>query len=293
MSHRVFIAARSADKDSAVAICGLLEQAGIGCWIGERDLKEGDFQSQVAKAIKSSQLALLLLSESAGKSEFIKHEIAFVLDNSIPVLVVRVKFSALPDGLQLRLRFAGAKWVEAITRPLEQKFPSILNAVRHMLDGASIESGLLKDIEELERPDQLEPPAPYDGKENFVFVSYKREEMPRVAPFLHRMVEWGYNVWYDRGIPGGAEWDAMIEDRVTRCILLVTFISPKSVDSKWVRREIKFADSLNKPILAIRLETTELKEGLGLVLNQYQMIDATNADFSEELKRALEYVRLL
>jgi hypothetical protein len=85
----------------------------------------------------------------------------------------------------------------------------------------------------------------------------------------------------------------MIQDRVGHCILLVTFLSKKSVDSKWVRREIKFADLLNKPILAIRLEPAELKEGLGIVLNQYQMIDATGTDFSGELKRALKHVRLL
>lgn len=138
-----------------------------------------------------------------------------------------------------------------------------------------------------------EPPPPFDGDGGFVFVSYKREDLPRITPYLHRLVGWGYKLWYDRGIPGGAEWDAMIEDKVSRCMLLLTFMSCAAVNSKWVRREIKFADSQNKPILAVRLEPVELNRGLNIVLSQYQMIDASRADFSDELRKAIEYVRLL
>ncbi len=272
MSHQVFIASCSEDRDSAIAVCRSLEQNGIGCWTSERDLKrEDNLFHVVAQAIKASQLVLLLLAESAETSAFIRQELFFALDNNIPILIARIKFSTLSDPMQLRLSGAGTKWIDVIHRPFEQNFPAILRATRHMLYGDPVEDGAIKDLKEMEREDQLVPPEPYDGKEDFIFVSYKREEMSRVAVFLHRMIGWGFNVWYDRGIPGGAEWDSMIEERVLRCILLVTFISQKSVESKCVRREIKFADSLNKPILAIRLEPTELKQGLGMVLNQYQM----------------------
>jgi hypothetical protein len=111
---------------------------------------------------------------------------------------------------------------------------------------------------------------------------------------MHRIVSWGYPIWYDRGIPGGAEWDALIEEKVSRCKVLLVFLSEAAVESKWVRREIKFADSENRPILGIRLDkNVELKHGLKVVMNQYQMIDASDAAFSEQLEKAIKYVRLL
>ncbi|MDD3894347.1 MAG: toll/interleukin-1 receptor domain-containing protein [Syntrophomonadaceae bacterium] len=136
-------------------------------------------------------------------------------------------------------------------------------------------------------------PKPFEGTGEYIFVSYKREDFPRVAPVIRNIIGWGYNIWYDQGIPGGSEWDAIIEEKVSRCIILIAFLSASAVDSKWVRREIKYADSLNKPILAIRLEEVQLKQGLSVTLSQYQMIDTTNADFSNELRRAISYVRLL
>lgn len=137
-------------------------------------------------------------------------------------------------------------------------------------------------------------PAPSNDESGFIFVSYKREDWARVKPFLQRITTWGYPIWYDRGIPGGSEWDALIEEKVSKCKALIVFLSEGAVESKWVRREIKFADNENRPIVSIRLDKdVALKHGLKVVLNQYQMIDACNEDFSDELRRAIEYVRLL
>jgi len=117
--------------------------------------------------------------------------------------------------------------------------------------------------------------------------------MPSIAPHLTRLSKWSYNIWYDKGIPGGSEWDAMIEHKVSQCQLLLVFLSQQAADSKWVRREIKFADSKEKPILVVRLGDVALRHGLSITLSQYQMILESASDFSEELRRAIEYVRLL
>ncbi len=143
-------------------------------------------------------------------------------------------------------------------------------------------------------PLPLSAPKPSEVDAGYIFISYKREDFPRIVSFLDRIVSWGYPIWYDRNIPGGAEWDALIEEKVSHCMAFIVFLSNAAVESKWVRREIKFADSEDRPILGIRLATdVQLKHGLKVVMNQYQMIDATEADFSEELRKAIEYVRLL
>lgn len=77
-------------------------------------------------------------------------------------------------------------------------------------------------------------PPPADGDADFLFVSYKREDMPRIAPHLAQIAAWGYPVWYDRGIIGGSEWDALIEEKVQRSSLLLLFLTPAAVQSKFV-----------------------------------------------------------
>ena len=134
------------------------------------------------------------------------------------------------------------------------------------------------------------PPPPYEGRGEYAFVSYKHADLPRIAPHLHRLSEWGYKPWYDRGIPGGAEWDALIEEKLKGCRVLVVFMSQAAADSKWVQREIKFADREGKPIVTVLLGDPVLHSGLDLTLSQYQKIDAGAPDFEQELRRAMHFV---
>jgi hypothetical protein len=134
---------------------------------------------------------------------------------------------------------------------------------------------------------------PYEGPGDFVFLSYKREDLARIVPIVRPLADAGYRIWYDRGIPGGAEWDALIEEKIERCRLVLLFVSRKSVASRYVRREVKFADALNKPIVSVRLEPVELAHGMKMFLNQYQVIDASATAIAREIERAVKYTRLL
>jgi amino acid transporter len=125
--------------------------------------------------------------------------------------------------------------------------------------------------------------------ENFIFVCYKRENMSQIKPILLSLCASGCEVWYDKGIPGALEWDAAIEERIKNCKLFLLFLSQPSVDSKYVRREIRFADFCDKPILSVKLEQVTLAHGLYMLLQQYQMLDATAGDFSSEIRRALRF----
>jgi hypothetical protein len=136
-------------------------------------------------------------------------------------------------------------------------------------------------------PGSLALPAPYGGQGAFAFISYKRQDLPAIAPILHRVVEHGLPVWFDRGIPGGKEWDEVIEERLCRCKVVLLFASRAAIESKYVRREVKFADALDTPIVTVLLEEASLSYGLRMLLTQYQMIDARATDFPTQLARAL------
>jgi len=138
----------------------------------------------------------------------------------------------------------------------------------------------------------VDPPAEgvpdaYGGSEPFGFVSYKRQDLPRIAPIMRLLNQWGVRLWYDRGIPGGAEWDALIEERLAECRFVLLFTSRAAVESRYVRREVKFADALATPVITVALEDAPLKHGMRMLLTQYQMLDAGAPDFSGRLQRAV------
>lgn len=142
----------------------------------------------------------------------------------------------------------------------------------------------------LTESDVAAAPRPYDGMQPFAFVSYKRQDFARIVPILRLVQGLGMPVWYDRGIPGGAEWDEIIEDRLSRARFVMLFASDAAVASKYVRREVKYADALDRPILSVLLEDATLGHGLRMLLTQYQMLDARAHDFAVRLKDAVAHL---
>jgi len=130
-------------------------------------------------------------------------------------------------------------------------------------------------------------PAPYDGSAPFAFVSYKRQDLQRIVPIIEAVQRLGVPIWYDRGIPGASEWDAVIEDRLSRCRFVLLFASNAAVRSKYVRREVKYADAKDTPLLPILLEDTTFAHGMEMLLTQYQMLDARDAGFDARLGQAV------
>lgn len=136
-------------------------------------------------------------------------------------------------------------------------------------------------------------PAPASGDPPYVFVSYKREDLARAAPLLRRLAASGVRLWYDRGIPGGAEWDAVIESRLEGAAVVLLFATSAAMRSKYVRREVKFADAIDRPILCVALEEPELVQGMRMLLTQYQILDARAPDCTERLLGALAHLHAL
>ena len=58
---------------------------------------------------------------------------------------------------------------------------------------------------------------------NEVFVSYKREDEPRVGRLVRALEDAGFSVWWDRGLGGGESWRAQIQTALdaAKCVLVV------------------------------------------------------------------------
>jgi hypothetical protein len=131
---------------------------------------------------------------------------------------------------------------------------------------------------------------PFQGDSNFIFVSYSHSDGREIMPVISKVNKWGYNLWWDKGIPGGSEWDSLVEKKIEDCALVILFLGKTSSTSKFLRREVKFADVIGKPVLCVDLTDSHLSDGLKMLLSQYQRLNILTSDFYDSLKKSLKYL---
>jgi hypothetical protein len=74
-----------------------------------------------------------------------------------------------------------------------------------------------------------------------VFISYKREERPRIEPFATRLLELGVDVWFDNAIPPGKDFGETIYARLREAKAVLVCWSAEAIQSNWVRNEADYA----------------------------------------------------
>lgn len=121
----------------------------------------------------------------------------------------------------------------------------------------------------------------------FIFVSYARKDLSAIQPILKALKKRSFNFWYDIGLKSGIEWADQIGDKIDQCDQFLVFMSPNSVKSKYVHKEIGMAIDKNKNMLIVYLETTELTNGLHLLLKNvhslHKEVFTTNKEFFDAI----------
>ncbi|MBO3117492.1 toll/interleukin-1 receptor domain-containing protein [Winogradskyella sp. DF17] len=131
----------------------------------------------------------------------------------------------------------------------------------------------------------MDTPELNDG---FVFISYTKNDYNKIKPYLDHFDKVGIKYWFDQGIPGGADWHNVIESKIRSCHRVVAFLSDEAIQSKWVNREIKYADIKNIAITPVKMDKGDLINGLDLILMQYQLVDFNSPNCLNEILRSLE-----
>jgi hypothetical protein len=75
-----------------------------------------------------------------------------------------------------------------------------------------------------------------DGTE--IFLSYSREDTPKVELILRALQEKDWEVFYDRHIYSVTEWQKVLQHKLDEAYAVVVVWSRHSVTSEWVRREV-------------------------------------------------------
>jgi serine/threonine-protein kinase len=104
------------------------------------------------------------------------------------------------------------------------------------------------------------------GQAPDVFVSYKAEDRPRLAPLVEALEAEGFSVWWDAHIGGGTNWREDIEDHLDAAKCVVVAWSKRSVgpEGEFVRDEAMRAKR-RQVYVPVRIDDVEPPLGFGEV----------------------------
>jgi TolB-like protein/Flp pilus assembly protein TadD len=119
-----------------------------------------------------------------------------------------------------------------------------------------------------------------------IFISYSRKDSAHAEQLAELLVSVGLTCWIDRhGIEAATSWSGEITKAITECMAFVVMLSPNSIASSNVRKEVSLASERQKTILPLDLEPVELPDDLAYHLAGIQRAPMTNID---AVIRALE-----
>ena len=126
-----------------------------------------------------------------------------------------------------------------------------------------------------------------------VFVSYARGDADIVQKVVRELDGARLGTWIDReDIPGGARWRTQIVDAIERATAVVIALSPRSVESDNVRKEIDLAENARKPIVPVFIRHAIIPNHMLYQLIGLQQIDLT-ADFALGVRQLVDALRRL
>lgn len=114
-----------------------------------------------------------------------------------------------------------------------------------------------------------------------IFISYAhddRESINKIVGVIEKNVD--CELWFDKKLHGGEEYFSIIAERILECEYFLFVVSSKSVTSQWCIKELEFAMSEQKKIIAVWLEEISPPPRVRLVISNTHYLK--NYELSEE-----------
>ena len=132
-TYDVFISYSSQQKNVADAICHVLEENNIKCWIAPRDIPVGEkYAAVITRAIKECKITVLVFSEFSAVSPWVESEINIAFSNHKPIIPYKVDHTKLSDYDEFYLMLNNRHWIESIP-DFRTRFNELVNTISNML----------------------------------------------------------------------------------------------------------------------------------------------------------------
>ncbi len=132
MNHDVFISYSSKNKTTALAMCHVLEQHRVKCWMAPRDIPPGeDYGDVIDEAIIACRVFVIIFSEPAAVSPWVKGELNLAFTEQKHIVPYRIDDTRLKGAMRLILN--QTHWIEAYP-DAESKFDDLVAGIARYLD---------------------------------------------------------------------------------------------------------------------------------------------------------------
>lgn len=112
MSGHVFISHGSEDSAEANSLAAFIESKGVRAWIAPRDVRPGqDYSEQLQEAIETCVAFVILVTEKANKSPYVRAETEMAFSTAKPIFPVRTTDIKPAAGLAFFLKIR--HWTDA------------------------------------------------------------------------------------------------------------------------------------------------------------------------------------
>ena len=140
MTHDVFISYSSKNKNAAQAVCHILEQNKVKCWMAPRDIPGGFLYGDlIDDAISSCKVFVLIFSEFSSASQWVQAELNIAFTEQRHIIPFRIDEAPLKG--QSRLILNQAHWIDAYP-DYEDKFRELVDSVLLVLGKEVRRTGL-------------------------------------------------------------------------------------------------------------------------------------------------------
>ena len=129
-----------------------------------------------------------------------------------------------------------------------------------------------------------------------LFLSYSRTDAQFAKLLASSLETLGHSVWIDAEdivASGEDRWRRSIVNGITRCDAMLLVLSPNSVTSQNVEREVTVAAEMKKRIAPVMYQQCELPAGLMYELAGVQRIDFTQQSHEEAVSQLDHFLRHL
>ncbi len=112
-----------------------------------------------------------------------------------------------------------------------------------------------------------------------IFISYSSKDREKAEQLTELLASAGLSVWIDQSsIEVSTSWSAEIVDAITSCSAFIVLLSPNSIESHNVIKEVSLASEKRKKILPLDLEPIALPRELEYQLAGIHRTSMTNID---------------
>lgn len=111
-SFSAFVSYASPDRDKAFEIANSLEARGLKCWIAPRNVRPGrEYGDEIIRGIENSRCLILVLSEAANESVYVRREAERAVSKRKPIFPIRIEDVLPSPGLELFV--SATHWIDA------------------------------------------------------------------------------------------------------------------------------------------------------------------------------------